>query len=288
MPRTARKLSESGLYHAVLRGNDRQLIFNDDEDRRCFLDALSHAIQIDGFAVHCYCLMDNHVHIVAEQRDGEHIGTLFRHLGTAYVRRFNHRHERVGHLFQDRFWSEPIESNERLLSTVRYIHLNPVRAGVCSQPDRYRHSSYNTYMATYESRIGNSSTLLTTELVESLMSKGQFLEWHRDRPMPCLGKSMAPHGPRHRSDRDALIAAQQALDISGAEALRQFVSQADRHTRATIIFRLDELGMSISQISRLTGMARKTIRSALQGVQKGSSLEPSPSGAAGDEATYRA
>ena len=111
----------------MLRGINRQLIFEDDEDRSKFLDLLCRFKKECGFELSGYCLMGNHVHLLIKE-NAVPLERIIKKIGTAYVYYFNQKNDRVGHLFQDRFRSEVVHDDPQLLQTLRYIHRNPVKA----------------------------------------------------------------------------------------------------------------------------------------------------------------
>ena len=131
MPRTARKTSLSNIYHVMLRGINRQNIFEEDEDRLCFMNILGQCKKISGFRLYAFVLMSNHVHLLIEPAD-ESLDMIFRRIGTRYAGWYNHKYQRIGHLFQDRF-------------VLRYIIQNPMKAGIESRPGSYRWSSFLAY-----------------------------------------------------------------------------------------------------------------------------------------------
>ncbi|MGE5397741.1 MAG: REP-associated tyrosine transposase [Chitinophagales bacterium] len=146
MPRHQRILTETGTYHVMMRGNERKNLFLDDHDRQRFLETLFSKKQETGLFLYAYCLMDNHVHLLV--REGkESLATTMKRVSTSYVYYFNQKNQRIGHLFQDRFKSEPIEDDSYLLAAARYIHNNPVKAGIVEKADKYRWSSYSSYLA---------------------------------------------------------------------------------------------------------------------------------------------
>jgi putative transposase len=124
-----------------MRGNNRRAIFDDDADRLMFLKVLAKAKVLHGWRVHAYCLMTNHYHLLLETPE-PNIGVGMRWLNSVYSHRFNQRHSRVGHLFQRRYDDGYITETDHLREVVRYIPLNPVRAGLCRRPEQYRWSSY--------------------------------------------------------------------------------------------------------------------------------------------------
>ena len=132
MPRTARKKSKSGIYHIIMRGINRQTIFEDEEDCAQFLEALQRYKEKSNYQVYAYCLMGNHVHLLVKIGI-ELLEQVMRRLCGSYVYWYNNKYQRVGNLFQDRFKSEPVEDDQYFQIVQRYIHQNPVKAGLSSR-----------------------------------------------------------------------------------------------------------------------------------------------------------
>ena len=149
MPRRARRLSESRVYHVIIRGNERQKIFKHVEDKKRFIETLRLKRKELHYEYLAYCLMDNHVHLIIDQ-GGADIGKVMQGINVRYVYYFNKKYNRIGHLFQDRFKSEVIEDERYLLAAIRYVHNNPVKAGMVAQPADYVWSSYNSYLSPQE------------------------------------------------------------------------------------------------------------------------------------------
>lgn len=143
MPRQARQLSDTGLYHIIFRGIDRQNIFVDDYDRKKFIKEIIRTKQKYNYELYCYCLMNNHVHLIINDTKLLMSETM-QSLAISYSSYFNLKYERAGHLFQNRFISKPIESESYLLNLQRYIHQNPQKAGIC-KCQYYKWSSYLEY-----------------------------------------------------------------------------------------------------------------------------------------------
>lgn len=129
MPRTARIAVNGVFYHVLFRGIERRDLFLDDEDRAFFCSRLSSLLVETGTECRAWALMPNHGHLLICPRQ-DPLATLMARLLTAHAVRFNQRHQRAGHLFQNRFLSLPCPDESALLARVRYIHLNPVRAGL--------------------------------------------------------------------------------------------------------------------------------------------------------------
>lgn len=141
VPRRPRLLAPNGIYHVTARGNRRQMIFQDDRDRRTFLVFLRRVVARKGWLCHAYCLMPNHFHLVLQIRSSN-LSVGMQALNSRYAERFNRRHELEGHLFQGRFHSVAVESDWHLLELARYLALNPVRGGLCAAPADWPWSSY--------------------------------------------------------------------------------------------------------------------------------------------------
>jgi len=145
LPRQKRKLGLSKIYHVIARGNEKKDIFLDDEDKSKFIQIITNKKKKNEYILFAYCLMNNHLHLLLkEQEDG--ISRIMRRINTAYAYYFNKKYNRVGHVFQGRFKSEPVENDSYLISVIRYIHNNPVKAKIVNQPQQYRWSSYSLYL----------------------------------------------------------------------------------------------------------------------------------------------
>ena len=155
MARLARVVAVGEPHHITQRGNNRQDVFRCDADRVRYLELLKlHADQW-GIELLGYCLMDNHVHLVATPRQSQ---SLARGIGRAhyhYTREFNQRNRRSGHLWQNRFYSCPL-AGPHLLAALRYVDLNPVRAGLVEQAGEYRWSSAGAHLGLVESETLDS------------------------------------------------------------------------------------------------------------------------------------
>jgi len=144
MPRKAREKSENGIYHIILRGNGRQEIFHDDEDFIRFIETLDRYKTETKMKVHGWCLMNNHIHLLLEKGE-EELSTTMKRIEVSFVWFYNRKYETTGHLFQDRFKSEIIDSDKYLMTVIRYIHQNPVKVGLVENPDDWKWSSCSGY-----------------------------------------------------------------------------------------------------------------------------------------------
>jgi putative transposase len=140
MARPLRIEFAGALYHVTSRGDRREPIFEDDEDRRLFLGTLAETVGRFDWLCHAYCLMTNHYHLVVETPHGN-LSQGMRQLNGVYTQASNRRHRRTGHLFQGRFKAILVDRDSYLLELARYVVLNPVRAGMIAQPEQWPWSS---------------------------------------------------------------------------------------------------------------------------------------------------
>ena len=134
-----------GVYHVMLRGNNGEPIFVDDRDRRDFESLVADTMGRFDHRIHAYCWMPNHVHAVIQVGD-DTLSRIIQNLAGRHTRRFNKRHGRVGHLFQGRFRALWVDADSYLLELVRYVHLNPVRAGLAPEAAAWPWSGHRAYL----------------------------------------------------------------------------------------------------------------------------------------------
>ena len=246
MPRAARVVSESGYYHVMLRRAGKQFLFEDDSDRHAFLSELRIVRDVTGIVVIAWCLMDNHVHLILHDPYGK-LSTAVHKLALMYAQHFNNRSGHVGHVFQNRFKSIPIESDCYLLELVRYVHNNPARAGICSA-DCYRWSSYAQYA------WGRKGLADTTIVLDMLGGRQGFRDFVASDPLATAEGS-----------EDAVLK-EIALKTRADEVTNMnssSIGQLPKVDRDDKIRELSKAGVSIRQIERLTGIGQNTIRRAL-------------------------
>ena len=130
----------------MLRGINGQIIFEDREDSIKLLETIKSYREESGYEIYGYCLMNNHIHLLIKE-GCEELGTVFRRIGARYVYWYNRKYSRRGHLFQDRYKSEVVEDDGYLLTVLRYIHQNPLKAGIVKNIEKYPWSSYQEYIS---------------------------------------------------------------------------------------------------------------------------------------------
>ncbi len=245
MPRAARRKSESNIYHVILRSINKQQLFEDDEDRDKLLSVLRECKELSGFELYAYCLMSNHIHFLLKTGK-EELETVFRRIGARFVYWYNTKYGRVGHLFQDRYKSEAVEDDAYFLTALRYIHQNPVKAGLCVSPKEYQYSSYPHF---FEDKLIDSAFVLT------LMSKEEFAAFNlAANEDACM--EISENLKKRMTDEQAK---QLIFAISGCRTAADFqrmpIARRDDAIRTML-----ERGVSIRQASRMTGVSVGIVR----------------------------
>ena len=243
MPRVARQQSETGIYHVMFRGINRQQIFFDDEDSGHFLSLLQEYQSNGCFCLYAYCLMGNHIHILLQAKN-DPLPLIMKRIGVRYVMWYNAKYDRIGHLFQDRYKSEPIDSDSYFLTVLRYIHNNPVKAGLCEKPEDYPLSSAHGYL------FGDG--IADTSFAESIAGKKELADFlQKQNDDVCL------------DDRVARIGDRTAVKIICKLCGVKQPAECQSLTQELLSLYIPELkgaGLSIRQISRLTGISFGIIR----------------------------
>jgi putative transposase len=153
MPRRARFCPAGYPVHLIQRGNNRQAIFTCDADLAAYASWLAQGADQFGVKVHGWVFMTNHVHILATPAHEDSLSRLMQYLGRLYVRRFNYTYARSGTLFEGRFKTSIVQEDNYLLTCLRYIELNPIRAGMVKDPGDYSWSSYRAHAFGIRSRL---------------------------------------------------------------------------------------------------------------------------------------
>ena len=242
MPRLPRQKSESGIYHVMLRGINQQVIFEDAEDYIKFKETIAKYKTVSGYKVFAYCLMSNHIHILLKV-EKEELNLIIKRIAGSYAYWYNWKYYRKGHLFQDRYKSEPIDDDIYFLTVLRYIHQNPTKVNIVENIDEYKYSSYNDYMI-------ENNDLIDIEYAYTLMSKEEFIEFNNEKNEDvCLEIEDISF---RISDKDA---AEIIKKISNCENTTEF-QLIEKKQRDKYIKKLKHKGLSIRQISRLTGVSK--------------------------------
>ena len=248
MSRIARSRSESGLYHVMLRGANKKIIFADDEDCERFIDILRRTKETSEFRLYAYCLMGNHVHLLL-QEGKEPLELIFKRLGVSYVAYYNRKYDMIGHLFQDRFRSEPIDDDVYFMDVLRYICQNPVKAGLSQKPTDYkwlRFSGFHKNML----EIDNLSEL-------TILKEDELFEFISE---PCTSEHLENIDGKRLTDQKAI---NKICEACRCDQVQQ-IDKMDPEQKAAAIKKAIAIGVSIRQLSRLTGISKGIIEKNLK------------------------
>lgn len=146
MPRKSRKLIGEIVCHHMVQGINREFIFQEKKDKEKYLRLLQKFYKEYKVEIIAYCIMDNHVHTILYSTNIENISKFMHYINTIYAIYYNKKNDRVGYVFRNRFTSIPIMTREQLYRCIKYIHMNPVKAGMVSKEQDYFFSSYNDYL----------------------------------------------------------------------------------------------------------------------------------------------
>ena len=241
MSRQARIFGE--YLHVIIRGIGKQILFEDDADRRFFLSSLKKYGKETEIKYLAYCLMNNHVHLLIQ--DANHnIALLMKKINVCYAQYYNTKYERTGHLFQNRYKSEVIDNYPYLMNVYRYILNNPANAGLCSA-SAYPWSSYHDF--------GKNDRLTDTNIIKQIMGNdtdiATFLSQESESEIT------EPEEYRH-TDAWAISVIRETLNIKSGTELQQL----DKKQRNAALSILSSKGISIRQLERLTGITRGVIQ----------------------------
>ena len=249
LARVARERSRTGIYHIMLRGINRQTIFEDDQDRIRLLNTLEEYKDICEFIFYGYCLMDNHVHLLIKETK-ESVSNIIKRICSSYVYRYNAKYKRCGHLFQERFKSEVVETDSYFLTVLRYIHQNPSKAKIVKSVAESEWTSYKEYIE----RPGMVDVEYAFNYFSEIRSEAipLFIEFmNADNEDQCLD-DVEQISLTDEEVRDNI----RKLGISNPAVLQQM----DRDERDGVLRKLRETeGTTLYQIARVTGISKSVI-----------------------------
>lgn len=262
MPRQTRKQSGTGIHHVMMRGINHQDIFFDEEDYYQFINTLARMqIRYDeeghpcgtNFTLYAYCLMSNHVHLLIRERE-DNLGEAVKRISSSYVFYYNRKYSRDGHLFKERFRSEPVNDMAYFTILLRYIHQNPVKAGLVSHAADYNYSSWKEY-------TGQVDPAFCVCNIESVLRRMPYseLEAYINEALPddvaCLDNDNET--PKVRISDDQVW--QEIIRMAHITNATEF-QKIDKKQQREILIELRKRGASVRQLERLTGISRGVIQ----------------------------
>ena len=252
MPRKPRALSSTGIYHIILRSVNQHIIFEEASDYQKFLFILSDCKKKYVIDLYAYCLMDNHIHLLLRLPDDKLSGC-FQSLGTRFVRWYNNKYSRSGHLFQDRFYSSAIESEQAFLSALIYIHNNPVRANMCRYASEYHWSSIGAFYGAKNPLVNVSYAYNIAGSKDYLL---RFFAKENDSPDDLLFKNDHRETNHFLTDEKALVIFKSMTHLSSASD----AVTLEKVKRNAYIRALRGNGLTIKQIARIMDISASTVK----------------------------
>ena len=247
MPRQPRVLSNSGLYHIIFRGVNHENIFESAEDYD-YIHKIIQAVKDElGFDLYAYCYMSNHVHLLIKENKMGEISLIMQKILTRYAMYYNIKYERSGSLIGSRYKSKPVETVRYLLPLIAYIHRNPVESGMVYGIGNYKYSSYKAY-------LGKKDGIVDTEFLLGLIDKEQYLQAHIKEQ-----EDFVDYGVRVNSKKRTETDVRRTIMnyIGGMEPHQ--LKTLNNWERNKILKQLRNVGLSIREIERATGISRGVI-----------------------------
>lgn len=256
MSRKARIFSETGIYHIIIRGNNQQNIFNDDEDRLLLLNRIQKYSSELNIHIYAYCLMNNHVHLLIGNAN-PNMSKFMLKLNTSYSRLFNIKYERTGHLFQGRYLSKPVKNNKVCMKVIRYILHNSQKAGL-GKYDEYIWNSFQSIIDDNQAFVYKPvlKVHIDKDFIFNLFSnKNNFISYLNISTDEVF---MEYEGKKHINDNNCMLFIKKIMNIANIYQINRIpIDEIKKYLKI-----IKSFGISQNQISRITGISRKIIRAA--------------------------
>ena len=262
MPRTSRGKSHSKVYHCMLRGINQQDIFFNEQDYLKFIKIIKKSKEKFNYQLYSYVLMPNHIHLEIKD-ENQKISQIIHNNATSYANYFNKKYKRVGHLFQSRFKSKNVEGQYYMFNLVRYIHQNPVKAGI-STMDKYIWSSYKEYFLS--DKIKDDDKIVDTEEILEIYSqvmekeKEEFFKFNKENIKFEKSEDVLEYDMRNTlKDEEVIYFIQETLKIYNIQEIQKY----SKVHRDSIIRKISQIkGVTKAQVSRVLGINIRTIYEA--------------------------
>jgi putative transposase len=238
----------------MMRGNNRQDIFIDDEDKSRVLNILEDKKKAGEYYLYAYCVMDNHIHmVIMECKDP--VARIIKRITASYSHYFNKKYKRIGHVFQERYKSETIEDEGYLLSAIRYVHQNPVKAGI-GAIEGYEWSSFRDYLG-HGRRLADPEEVLCIFSSSHEKAKAEFSRYNHELTEQffvdvCEMENTDPSQVKHMISR---FLAEKGV---GLEELKVVVNKPAREELIKLL--LEKTNLSLRGIANELGMNREMVR----------------------------
>ena len=250
MAREARTESQTGYYHVMMRGNNREMIFNQTVEKQYFMELLQQQADEEKILIAAYCLMDNHGHLLIKS-DLQIMSEALKWINIKFAQRYNYKYKQIGHVFQDRYKSEVINTEEHLIQVMRYIHNNPVKAKIVSKISDYKWSSYKSYTEKKNKLISSEERQMIIDLFSGSIK--QFEKFHLEEEITEFLETKEDL-EREREDKAKRIIDKycQQYEIIDAKELKNRKGVLEK----VVIEILEKSHLSHRRIAELVGVTR--------------------------------
>ncbi|TFD97052.1 transposase [Jeotgalibacillus sp. R-1-5s-1] len=254
MPRHKRAISRTDFYHVIIRGANRQEIFHDENDRTEFLSIIKRKKSDHPLEIFAYCMMGNHVHFLFKC-PLDQLSLFMKRVSISYVKYYHGKYQTCGHLLQNRFISEGVETREYLLKVMRYIHQNPVKAGMVRTPEEWKWSSCSTYYDQSRKNILINTTFILS-FFNCNLSLFKIYNEESSEQEEC--RSAFPK-PRKFTDHEA----RQLIAEQIGEKMIPLIKTYPKEQRDPILRKIKQIpNLTIRQAARLLGISPNLITRA--------------------------
>lgn len=262
LPRQPRRKSQSKVYHCMLRGVNKQDIFFEETDYLEFQDIIRKTKKKFLYQLYSYVLMPNHIHLEIKDENRK-LSQIIHSIGTSYANYFNKKYERKGHLFENRFQSKNVENTYYILNLVRYIHQNPLKAGI-SKMEEYKWSSYIEYFKSEqikaENKIVDTQELLEIFSNEKEQDREVFLKFNEKSLKFQESTELLEYEMKNKlTDEELIYFIKEELEIYNIQEIQKY----DRNYRNEIIQKVRRIkGVTQQQIARVLGINIRLVQRA--------------------------
>ena len=253
--RVTKVLSQTGLYHVIFRGINHQNIFEEESDFLKLINVLMEIKLEKCFEIYAYCLMSNHVHLFIKEREYGEIIKIMHKLLTIYAGWYNKKYQRSGSLIGNRYKSEPIEDERYIFSLIRYIHQNPLRAGIAKNIESYRWSSYCDYLRDKTKKLTDTYFILGMLSNNLDISRAMFVELHKKLETEKFNSNDSKKATDEQVRRKII----KLLDGQEPHIIRE---KAKEERNMILCYLREKEGFTIGQLERVTGISRGIITRA--------------------------
>lgn len=262
MPRQPRRKSHSKVYHCMLRGINKQDIFFEEKDYLEFQNIIKKTKENFLYQLYSYVLMPNHIHLEIKDESQE-LSQIIHSMATSYAIYFNKKYQRVGHVFENRFQSKNVENSYYILNLVRYIHQNPIKAGIAKM-EEYKWSSYSEYFE--KTKVKEDNKLVDTERILEMFStekeqgRKEFFEFNTKSIKFQDSAEFLEYEMKNKlTDEEVIYFIKEELKIYNIQEIQKY----NKNYRNQIIQKIKKIqGVTQPQIARVLGITLRMVQRA--------------------------